>query len=131
MRIILKVLIFGLISNVSTLAQAVEYNCNVEKKFSSNYTYSLPELEKGQFSVKIVDEGESAILSRCSFVLSANKVTCDSYKVDSVFFDVNAKIKKYHVFRSHFDVQVFSNLHFVENNGRGGIAFGKCVVTAP
>jgi len=131
MRTIIKVLIFGLISNVATLAQAVEYNCKVGKKFSAEHTYSVPELEKGQFSVKIVDEGESAILSRCSVTLSANKVTCDRYIVDKIIFDENVKIKKYYVFRSHFDVQVFSNLSFVENNGRGGIAFGKCVVTAP
>ena len=131
MRTILKVLIFGLIMNVSTLAQAVEYNCKVEKKFSSEHTYSLSELGKAQSSLKILDRGESAVLLRCSFAPSANKVTCDRYIVDKVIFDENVKIKKYYVFRSHFDVQVFSNLSFVENNGRGGIAFGKCVVTAP
>lgn len=126
-----KVVIFGLILNVSTLAKAAEYNCRVEKKFNIEHTYSLPELEKSQFSVKIVDKENPAILSRCSFAPSANKVTCDRYIVDKIIFDQNVKIKKYYVFRSHFDVQVFSDLSFVENNGRGGIAFGKCVVTAP
>ena len=43
----------------------------------------------------------------------------------------NARIKKYYVFRSQFDVQVFSDLSFLENNGRGDIAYGKCEVVAP
>ncbi len=42
-----------------------------------------------------------------------------------------SRIKKFYVFRSQFDVQVYPDLSFIENNGRGGIAFGTCSVVAP
>ena len=127
----LRVTIYILILSISALAQAAEYRCKVESKFNSEHAYSQAEVDKGQFSVLVEDKADSAFLSRCSFAASANKVTCDRYEVDKVMFDENVKIKKYYVFRSQFDVQIFSNLSFLENNGRGGIAFGKCSVTAP
>ena len=58
-------------------------------------------------------------------------MTCDRYPMDKVVLDENVKIKKYYLFRSQFDVQLFADLLFIENNGRGGIAFGRCRVVAP
>ena len=51
--------------------------------------------------------------------------------VDKVATGKYVKIKKFDVFESQFDVQLFLNMEFVENNGRGGISFGKCKVMAP
>ena len=116
---------------VPTFAAAAKYDCKVEKKFDSENTYTANKIEKGQFSVKIEDSGGGAFVSRCSLSPSANKITCDRYQVDKVVFDEKVKIKKYYVFQSQFDVQLFSDLLFVENNGRGGIAYGKCRVVAP
>jgi hypothetical protein len=116
---------------VSSLAQAAEYRCKVEKKLNGEHIYSQSEIQKGQFSVLVEERGASAFLSRCSFAYSVQKVTCDRYEVDKIEFDKNVKIKKYYVFRSQFDVQIFSGLSFVENNGRGDVAFGKCDVVAP
>ena len=115
----------------STLTQAAEYRCMVEAKLNSEHVYSESELQAGQFSVLVEESGGSAFLSRCSFAYSSQKVTCDRYEVDKSVFDENVKIKKFYVFRSQFDVQVFPNLSFIENNGRGDIAFGKCKTVAP
>ena len=65
------------------------------------------------------------------FAMSAGKITCDSYDVDRVEVDPVVRIKKFYVFGSQFDVQLFPDLTFVENNGRGGIAFGRCTLLAP
>jgi hypothetical protein len=116
---------------VPGLATAVEYDCAVEKKIDSENTYTPDQIDKYQYSVKVEKGKEGAFLSRCSFSLVENKVTCDRYRVDRVVFDEHAKIKKYYAFRSQFDVQLFPNLLFVENNGRGGIAYGQCRVVAP
>ena len=87
---------------------------------------------------EIVDDGQTAQISRCGFRPSAGKITCDSYAVDQIEtigrFGTNQvwqkqAIKKYYNFASGLDVQVFLDapgLPFVENNGRGTIAFGKC-----
>lgn len=34
-------------------------------------------------------------------------------------------------FRGQFDVQLFTNLYFIEKNGRGDIATGKCKLMRP
>lgn len=115
----------------STLVQAAEYRCMVEAKFNSDYVYSESEIQKQQFSVLVEERGSSAFLSRCSFINRLQKVTCDRYEVDKTVFDENVTIKKFYVFRSQFDVQIFADLSFIENNGRGGIAFGKCNTVAP
>jgi len=127
----LRVLTVIVLLGVSVHAHAVEYRCKVEKKFDFENVYSRSHIEKGQFSVLVEEKASSAFLSRCSFSPSDQKVTCDRYEVDKIVFDENVKIKKYYVLRSHFDVQVFPDLSFVENNGRGDIAFGKCNVVAP
>lgn len=127
----LRTFVFILALCASGFAAAAEYDCKVAKKVDSENSYTAHQIEKGQFSVKVEESGGGAFVSRCSFSPSANKVTCDRYQVDKVVFDENVKIKKYYVFQSQFDVQLFSNLSFIENNGRGGIAYGKCRVVAP
>ena len=112
-------------------AMASEYYCTVEKKFDSENTYTKHQIEKNQFSVNVKESEKGALLSRCSFVTGADKVTCDSHQVDKVVFDEAVKIKKYYVFRSQFDVQIFKDLSFIENNGRGGVAYGKCRAETP
>jgi hypothetical protein len=40
---------------------------------------------------------------------------------------LGSEIRKYYVFAGQFDVQLFENsMTFIENNGRGSIAMGKC-----
>ena len=110
---------------------ATEYECLVSRKIDSEHIYKKELIDKYRYSVKVEDSGKSSFLSRCSVPPSAGKVTCDRYSVDKIVFDANAKIKKFYAFNSQFDVQIFSSLVFVENNGRGGIAFGKCRVVSP
>ena len=127
----LRTFVFVLVLCAPGFAAAAEYDCKVTKKFDSENSYTAHQIEKGHFSVKVEESGGGAFVARCSFSPSASKVTCDRYQVDKVLFDENVKIKKYYVFRSQFDVQLFSDLSFIENNGRGGIAYGKCRVVAP
>lgn len=112
-------------------SNAVEYDCVVEQKFDSERSYSPTKIKDGQFSVIIEETGSETFLSRCSFSSTAGKKTCDRYKVDRIAYDENVSIKKYYIFSSQFDVQLFSDLFFVENNGRAGIAFGNCKLVSP
>jgi hypothetical protein len=101
--------------------------CHVEKKFDEERTYTRDELIKGKFSVEILREGAATLLRRCSFAPSAGRVTCDQYDADKVSTDSFAKIRKFYYFAGQFDVQVFADGTFIENNGRGSIAFGTCL----
>ena len=60
------------------------------------------------------------------FSLSAQRDTCDTYEVDRVETDRFTGIAKYYYFRGQFDLQVFPDGAFVENNGRGLVSFGHC-----
>ena len=121
-------------------ASAITYNCKVTRKFAAadeTLVYTPEHLKRFQFGVVIefdehLDDGyKNAVISRCGYSYSADMVTCDKYDID--FADkhfltnkIHYILKFYH-FSSHFDVQLFSNNTFIENNGRGSIASGKCV----
>lgn len=115
----------------ASVAHAVEYDCTVEKKINSERTYTDEHLKKFQFSVKIKENAGVSYVSRCSCESEEEGITCDEYEANEVIFDERAKIKKFYMFRPQFDMQVFSDFSFVENNGRGTIAYGKCKVVAP
>jgi len=123
-----KIILALLISLFSTSLLAKSYSCIVTLKLDSENVYTQEMMDKYKYEVKINDNESTAILSRCSFESSANAVTCDEYNVDKIERDSNVGISKYYYFRGQFDVQLFSNLTFVENNGRGSIAFGKCIL---
>jgi hypothetical protein len=97
----------------------------VTRKIDSETIYSSTQIEQYKFSVRIKDE-QKPELERCSYSPSQNKVTCDRYSVDRVEVDKFVGIKKFYYFKSQFDVQLFPNMNFVENNGRGGVSYGKC-----
>ncbi len=115
---------------LSPAANAAEFACKVARKFDNERQYTSDQLSKGNFSALIEENNSEAFVSRCSYSPSAEKVTCDRYRVDKIAFDEHIKSKKFYVFRSQFDFQIFSDLSFVENNGRGGVSYGKCALTS-
>lgn len=111
-----------------TGSHALEYFCPVSKKQDFDNSYSLEQLSNSMFSVKVNHRDNLATISRCSYVSSQGKVTCDDYQVDYIHKDTNVGHVKYYYFNGQFDLQVFSNLDFIENNGRGSIGFGSCSI---
>jgi hypothetical protein len=119
-----KFLFIFFLLNSSTVYSST-YDCKVTRKFDFQNEYTPSVIEKYQYSVKIHDIIKPE-LERCSFVPSQNKVTCDKYSVNKVETDKNVGIKKFYFFIGQFDVQLYPDMRFVENNGRGGISYGKC-----
>lgn len=74
----------------------------------------------------IIHDEKSPFVERCSYIESQNKVTCDKYLVDRVEVDQYIGVRKFYYFKGQFDVQLFDDLSFIENNGRKGIAYGQC-----
>jgi hypothetical protein len=112
-------------------AISADFRCDVERKFDTERIYSPSHIGRYQFTVLVQDRGDVPVISRCSLSQKSQKITCDSYNADKVVVDENIRVKKFYVFRSQFDVQIFKDLTFVENNGRGSVAYGKCVLVAP
>lgn len=96
------------------------------RKLDVKRVYPAEMLARYRYRVRILEVPDRTYLSRCSFAPSQGKDTCDDYAVDHTERDPNIGAVKYYVFRSQFDVQRFEDDSFVENNGRGGIAYGRC-----
>lgn len=126
MRFYIYTLIFLLVFSMP--AVAVDYDCPCTQKFDRYHTYTAEELRNGQFRTIIWEKPDGIFLSRCSFSPSQGKVTCDTYKVDHVEIDTNINARKYYLFNSQCNFQIFSDLTCVEDNGRGGIQFGECEI---
>lgn len=112
-------------------AMAADHECTVERKFDSERMYTAEQLKQGQFSTRVEETKTQTFVSRCSYASTEGKVTCDRYLVDKVEVDVAQGIKKLYVFRSQYNLQIFSGLTFVEDNGRGTISYGKCRMVVP
>lgn len=116
---------------ISTSAMAEgfkSYNCEVLRKFDRYQQYSAAKIKEFQFS-NLIEEGvKETYISRCDFQASAGKVTCDRLKMDKIVIDGFVNIKKYYLFKAQYDFQLYDDLSFVENNGRGGISYGICSV---
>lgn len=125
-----QLLLIFLITQVSALALAVEFQCDVVKKYSSLGEESSENLNKYKYQSRIKENGKKATFSRCS--IETNKgLTCDDYIVDKIEKDDHVGNKKYYYFRGQADLQIFKDLTGVENNGRGQISYLKCKALSP
>lgn len=133
----MKNVLCSLLIGSSFTAVAADYRCTVERKVHAEGEYTAAELKKGMFSNLVTETKEGTFVSRCSFSPSQGRVTCDRYKADRVEVsslirnDTVTHIKKFYFFQSQFNLQLFPDLTFIEDNGRGSISFGRCQLTAP
>ena len=124
MRILPLLVLFGMMFSSAQAAITLELVCAVDRKLDRTREYSRAHIDEMQWSVVIRHhDDERATVSRCD-----SKAPCDSYKVDKYEFTDGVNVSKYYYFRGQFDVQVFGDLSFIENNGRGTIAFGQCEI---
>lgn len=121
----MKKILFLSLLTMSGFVYSSSYDCVVSRKTDFDNEIPLSIIQKYKYSVKIKDTSKPE-LERCSFTPSKKKVTCDRYSVDRVEVDKFVGIKKFYYFTGQFDVQLYPDMKFVENNGRGGISYGKC-----
>ena len=114
---------------ISTSSFGLTLECNVLNKYSHKGKYSQANLQKYNPSIKIEFAGDKYYVSRCSYETIANKITCDKHKMDKAVVDDFTSYIKLYQFSSQFDVQLFTDKSFVENNGRSSVSYGTCEVT--
>jgi hypothetical protein len=78
-----------------------------------------------------VHEGADVRIERCSYSNFEKKNVCENYKADRFESDSNVFVKKFYVFQSQYDIQIFRELSYIDNNGRGGMLYGKCKLVSP
>ena len=127
-------------------AYAVTYYCEPTKKSHPKMEeYTEDYFEKYKISSKLEDNEDKVFITRCSFEPILGEESCHRLEIDKI---VQSKvfrgeggsitgpmkwvyIKKYYHFNGQFDFQIFPDLSFAENDGRGGIFFGKCKIISP
>lgn len=114
---------------ISTSSFGLSLECKVQSKYSKDGKYSQANLRKYSPSVKIQMTGKKYYVSRCSYETVANTITCEKHKMDKAVLDKYSSIIKFYHFESQFDVQLFSDKSFIENNGRTSVSYGNCIVT--
>lgn len=77
---------------------------------------------------RVIESNGLYKIQRCSIPFDKDAHTCDIYNVDRIERDVNVGIQKFYVFTAQYDIQIFSDLTYIDNNGRGGLLVGKCKV---
>ncbi|MDF1726336.1 MAG: hypothetical protein P1U53_01175 [Sulfitobacter sp.] len=121
--------------SIATTSISKELYCKVVAKVDTErfekegyfVPYTSKQLQKHHYAVVIRDKGDTnSEVGRCSFEARKDRVTCDFYEVDYIARDSYVGHNKYFYFRGQYDVQVFATMNFVENNGRGSIAYGNC-----
>ena len=124
----LRVFLIASISWVLCLgARAATFDCRVEQKFDSGGVHAAESLKAFRPRVVVHVTEDGAQLLRCSISPSAGGVeTCDEYEVDHIVSDGRVGVSKYYYFEGQFDMQIFPDGYFVENNGRGTVSFGRC-----
>lgn len=126
-----KSLLVALSLTTSSSLLAATYKCEPEYQSIWGERVQKSDFIKNfQPSTTIYDDKKPKI-ERCSFSPSQNRMSCDVYEIDKVENDSNVGIKKYYVFRSQYDVQVFRDMGYIDNNGRGGFQIGKCKLISP
>jgi mono/diheme cytochrome c family protein len=107
-------------------AAAMKFNCRTTKKYTSKVASTSEELERNQFSTRIEELPQGIFIDRCSFSHNAGKVNCLRQKVDRIEFNRELKIKKFYVFSSQFNFQLFPDLSSLTDDGLGGVQYGIC-----
>jgi hypothetical protein len=114
---------------------AATYRCEVQSATIFDTSLTVQVLSKtylkGRQQHVIIEDGTKSFVQRCSLNPLVGKVECDRYEADRVTKDANINFKKFYFFKSQFDVQLLSDLSFIENNGRGGLAYGQCKLINP
>lgn len=132
-----RVLFLALLTLISfrNHADAEIWNCIVERKIDAQRTFSEADIERFKPRAVLVLSDAGALIGRCSISISAgNKDTCDYYDADKLELDPFVGIIKAYYFSGQMDLQIYPNPdrnggRFIENNGRGSISFGTCVVS--
>lgn len=121
--LILAIFVFSISSS-----NATSYKCEPEFQTVFGSRVENNDFLKVFKPYTFVHSEASGSVERCSRSYTQNQHVCETYKVDRFENDANVQVKKYYVFTSQYDIQIFKDLSYIDNNGRGGMLYGKCKI---
>ena len=110
---------------------ALKFHCIASKKLDAKANYTPEQIHQRKFSTRIEELPQGIFLDRCALSQSAGKVTCNRQKVDRIEYHQKLQTKKFYVFDSQVNFQLFPNLTSITDDGAGGVQYGKCEFISP
>ncbi len=110
---------------------AMKFHCLATKIFDSKTKYTPEQIQQRKLSTRLEELPQGIFLDRCVSSESAGKVTCNRQKVDRVEYHKKLQTKKFYVFDSQVNFQLFPNLTSITDDGSGGVQYGKCDFISP
>ena len=119
MNYIFMIFMFFVSSNVfgETIECKTKFQSYMGKEITDDYF-----IKNHKPSIKIFDED---LIERCHISNLQKERICETFSIDRV--EKENDIKKFYVFNFQYDIQIFPDLSFMANNGRGGIEIGECM----
>jgi len=107
-------------------AAVMKFDCRTTKKLTAKAGATAEELERNQFSTRIEELPRGFFIDRCWIVQGTGKRNCLRQKVDRIEINRKLKVKKFYVFNSQLNVQLFPDLTSLTDDGVGGVQYGTC-----
>jgi len=107
-------------------AQAATYACRVTDVWSPLVIPEADYLERIRPTVRVEESLQGAVVTRCARDPAWKRVDCQRIEIDWVDVNAGAGSRKYYRFAEHYDLQIFFDRSFVENDGRGVVYHGQC-----
>lgn len=139
--VILNILLFipsqllaDLIFDPSSRGYATKhYKCDLAKTIHVKHNTATKDLKRNMYSLFILETDNPKVknqytLYKCFYKKPTNKKRCEDIPISKVSLLDGSQIKKYYNLDMQYDLQVFKDLSFIENNGKGVISVGMCKI---
>ena len=119
----------ALLAALAQAAQAATWECRVTAVWSPLLLPEADYLARTQPTLRLEEPDDAqagAVVTRCARDPARQAVRCTRVEIDWVAVDAATAARKYYNFAEHYDLQLFFDRSFVENDGRGGVVHGRC-----
>jgi len=111
-------------------ARAAEYDCRVTDVWSPLVVPEVEYLERVQPTLHLSDTDAGVFVTRCARDPARKETHCERIQIDWVTRDDARATRKFYRIDRQYDLQLFFDRTFVENDGNGTVYHGRCNAVA-
>ena len=105
---------------------AATYECRVTDVWSPLVIPEADYLARHRPTVRVEEAAQGTVVTRCARDPAWKRMECQRIEIDWVDANAGDGSRKYYRFAIHYDLQIFFDRSFVENDGRGVVYHGQC-----
>jgi hypothetical protein len=116
----------ALVALAGAVVHAATWECRVTAVWSPLVLPERDYLARTAPTVRLEDDGTHAVVTRCAHHPGETGRRCERIGIDWVEQRAENASRKYYRFATHYDLQLFLDRTFVENDGLGTVYHGQC-----